>query len=158
MAELAMGLEASGHRFLWVVRFPSDKDRSASYFGESHGHGNSPIGYLPEGFVERTRDTALLVQEWIPQVGLALWRRASSKGKDGVAPREVAAAAVTELIVGEKGAAAREKACELREEAEKAWAPDGSRTRPSPVSGRKLHPHELMHTIAESFISMVYAR
>ncbi|CAD6237825.1 unnamed protein product [Miscanthus lutarioriparius] len=54
MAELAAGLEASGQRFLWVVRFPSDKDRSASFFGGGHGD-DSPLAYLPEGFVERSR-------------------------------------------------------------------------------------------------------
>ncbi|TKW15446.1 hypothetical protein SEVIR_5G237100v4 [Setaria viridis] len=174
MAELAAGLEASGQRFLWVVRFPRDKDRSASFFGggHGHGHGDSPLDYLPEGFVERTRGIGLAVAEWTPQVeilnhravggfvshcgwnstleavaagvpmlawplyaeqrmnavmlsservGLALRPRE----EDGVVPREEVAAAVTELIAGEKGAAAREKARELREAAAKAWAPDG---------------------------------
>jgi hydroquinone glucosyltransferase len=54
-----------------VVRFPSDKDRCASFFGGGHGHGHggdSPLGYLPEGFVERTRGTGLAVTEWVPQV------------------------------------------------------------------------------------------
>jgi len=178
MAELAAGLEASGQRFLWMVRFlPSDKDddRSASYLGG--GHGDSPLGYLPEGFVERTRATGLAVAEWTPQVevlnhravggflshcgwnstletvaagvptlawplyaeqrmnavilseqvGLALrLGRSGNKGKDGVlVPREEVAAAVTELMVGEKGAAARARARELRDAAAEAWAPDG---------------------------------
>ncbi|XP_039787018.1 hydroquinone glucosyltransferase-like [Panicum virgatum] len=44
-AELAAGLEGSGHRFLWVMRMPSldggnDKD--------------DPLAWLPEGFLERT--------------------------------------------------------------------------------------------------------
>jgi hydroquinone glucosyltransferase len=179
-AELAAGLEASGQRFLWVVRFPSDKDRCASFFGGGHGHGHgggSPLGYLPEGFVERTRGTGLAVTEWVPQVeilnhraiggflshcgwnstleavaagvpmlawplyaeqrtnavllservglALALRPRDSRKGNDGVVSREEVAAAVTELIVEAKGAAAREKARELREAAAEAWGPEG---------------------------------
>ncbi|CAL4975229.1 unnamed protein product [Urochloa decumbens] len=174
MAELAAGLEASGHKFLWVVRFPSDKDRSASFFGGGHGHSDDPLSYLPEGFVKRTRGVGLAVEEWAPQVevlshravggfvshcgwnstleavaagvpmlawplyaeqrvnavmlaervGLAL--RPRGDNDDGVVTREEVAAAVTELMVGEKGAAAREKARELREAAAEAWALDGT--------------------------------
>ncbi|CAL4955863.1 unnamed protein product [Urochloa decumbens] len=175
-AELAAGLEASGQRFLWVVRFPSDKDRSASFFGTAghgHGHGDSPLGYLPEGFAERTRCIGLAVAEWAPQVEILSHRAVGGfvshcgwnstleavaagvpmlawplyaeqrvnavmlaervglvllpRGKDdGIVTREEVAAAVTELVAGEKGAAAREKARELREAAAKAWGPDGT--------------------------------
>uniref|UniRef100_A0ACD5VNY3 Uncharacterized protein n=1 Tax=Avena sativa TaxID=4498 RepID=A0ACD5VNY3_AVESA len=68
-AELAAGLEASEQKFLWVVHFPSDKDRSAGYFGTSADHaGNDPLSYLPDGFVERTSGTGLAVPLWAPQV------------------------------------------------------------------------------------------
>uniref|UniRef100_A0A0D9V308 Glycosyltransferase n=1 Tax=Leersia perrieri TaxID=77586 RepID=A0A0D9V308_9ORYZ len=68
-AEMAAGLEASGQRFLWVVRFPSDKDNCASFFGGSGGDGgDSPMNYLPEGFLERTKGTGLTVPMWAPQV------------------------------------------------------------------------------------------
>ncbi|CAO2208711.1 unnamed protein product [Urochloa humidicola] len=172
--ELAAGLEASGQRFLWVVRLPNDKDSSAGYFGtEGHGDDN-PLSCLPEGFVERTRGVGLAVSEWAPQVevlnhravggflshcgwnstleavaagvpmlawplyaeqrvnaamlseraGLALALRPRANA-DEVVTREEVAAVVTELVVGEKGAAARKKARELREAAAEAWAPDG---------------------------------
>ncbi|KAL6842575.1 hypothetical protein ACP4OV_027419 [Aristida adscensionis] len=175
-AELAAGLEASGQRFLWVVRFPSDRDASASYFGAAADDGDGgPLRYLPPGFVERTKRVGLCVPQWAPQVetlshravggflshcgwnstleaaatgvptlawplyaeqrmnavmlseraGMALRPRAGGCREDGLVPREEVAAAVRELMVGEKGAAAREKARELREAAEKAWAPDG---------------------------------
>ncbi|KAK3164803.1 hypothetical protein QOZ80_1AG0025000 [Eleusine coracana subsp. coracana] len=65
-AELAAGLEASGQRFVWVVRFPSDTDRSASFFGS--GRGDDPVSYLPEGFVERTKGIGLCVSCWVPQL------------------------------------------------------------------------------------------
>ncbi|CAO2165584.1 unnamed protein product [Urochloa humidicola] len=173
MAELAAGLEAGGQKFLWVVRFPSDKDRSASFFGTAgHEGDDDPLSYLPEGFVERTRGIGLAVAEWAPQVeilshravggflshcgwnstleavaagvpmlawplyaeqrvnavmlveraGLALRPRGND---DGVFTREEVAEAVTELMLGEKGAAARKEARELQEAAAEAWAPDG---------------------------------
>jgi len=66
-AELAAGLEASGQRFLWVVRLPSDKDSCGAYFGPGD-HVDDPLSYLPEGFTERTRGTGLVVPQWAPQV------------------------------------------------------------------------------------------
>jgi hydroquinone glucosyltransferase len=66
-AELAAGLEASGQRFLWVVRLPSDKDSCGAYFGPGD-HADDPLSYLPEGFTERTRGTGLVVPQWAPQV------------------------------------------------------------------------------------------
>ncbi|KAK3161312.1 hypothetical protein QOZ80_1BG0075550 [Eleusine coracana subsp. coracana] len=175
-AELAAGLEASGQRFLWVVRFPRDTDSSASFFGS--GRGDDPVSYLPDGFVERTNGIGLCVSCWVPQleilnhravggflshcgwnstleavaagvptlawslyaeqrmnavmlsqrVGLAL-RPMTNHGEindEGVViSREEIASAVMELMVGDKGHAAREKARELREAAATAWAPDG---------------------------------
>jgi hydroquinone glucosyltransferase len=63
-AELAAGLEASGYRFLWVVRMPSMDGQEDE--GE-HGRGN-PLAWLPEGFLERTRGKGLAVSAWAPQV------------------------------------------------------------------------------------------
>jgi hydroquinone glucosyltransferase len=67
-SELAAGLEASGQRFLWVMQFPSDNDKCASFFGGGRGDGDSPVNYLPEGFAERTKGTGLAVPLWAPQV------------------------------------------------------------------------------------------
>jgi hydroquinone glucosyltransferase len=170
-AELAAGLEASRQRFLFVVRIPSDKDSSASFFDITAKLGGyDPLSYLPEGFVERTRRVGLCVPMWAPQVevlnhhavggflshcgwnstleaaaarvpvlawplypeqwlnavilservGLAL-----RPSVDGVVPRDEVAAVVRELLLGEKGGAARVKARQLQQAAAKAWAPDG---------------------------------
>lgn len=64
--ELAFGLEASGQRFIWVVRCPSDKDKSAAFLN-MQSTGN-PLNYLPEGFVERNKYKGMIVPSWAPQV------------------------------------------------------------------------------------------
>jgi hypothetical protein len=61
LVEIAVGLEKSGERFLWVVRSPSSPD------------GDSPPepdldALLPEGFLERTKDRGFVVKNWAPQV------------------------------------------------------------------------------------------
>jgi hydroquinone glucosyltransferase len=66
-AELAAGLEASGYRFLWVVRMPSMDGHEDE---EEHGRckNGNPLAWLPEGFLERTKDKGLAVAAWAPQV------------------------------------------------------------------------------------------
>ncbi|XP_004515369.1 hydroquinone glucosyltransferase [Cicer arietinum] len=62
--ELAFGLEISGCKFLWVVRVPS-KNSSSAYFSKQN---DDPLEYLPNGFLERTKDKGLVVASWAPQV------------------------------------------------------------------------------------------
>ncbi|KAF6999772.1 hypothetical protein CFC21_015750 [Triticum aestivum] len=61
-AELAAGLEASGQRFLWVVRMPSTDG------GHCGAGGDDPLAWLPEGFLARTSGRGLAVAAWAPQV------------------------------------------------------------------------------------------
>ncbi|PON96954.1 UDP-glucuronosyl/UDP-glucosyltransferase [Trema orientale] len=61
LTEMAMALESSGHRFLWVVRDPPSE-------GKEKEQGLDEI--LPEGFVERTRNRGLVVKRWAPQVAV----------------------------------------------------------------------------------------
>ncbi|KAL7203854.1 hypothetical protein ACSBR2_016999 [Camellia fascicularis] len=67
LTELALGLELSGQRFLWVVRNPSD-NASAAFFN-AHNQ-NDPFSFLPGGFLERTqgRGRGLVVPSWAPQI------------------------------------------------------------------------------------------
>ena len=61
LKEIAIGLEKSGHRFLWSVRLkPSEGQLHASYLG-NYGE------VLPEGFLERTKNIGMLCG-WAPQV------------------------------------------------------------------------------------------
>ncbi|XP_057740941.1 hydroquinone glucosyltransferase-like [Arachis stenosperma] len=62
--EIAFGLELSGHKFLWVVRNPSNFGGSA-YLNQQK---EDPLRYLPLGFVDRTKEQGLVVPSWAPQV------------------------------------------------------------------------------------------
>lgn len=64
MNELALGLEMSEQRFLWVVRSPNDFKANASFFNSL---SDNPFHFLPEGFVERTKARGLVVPSWAPQ-------------------------------------------------------------------------------------------
>ncbi|KAG8391924.1 hypothetical protein BUALT_Bualt01G0237500 [Buddleja alternifolia] len=63
--ELALGLEMSEQRFLWVVRCPNSTTSNATYFNVQNS--GDPLAYLPEGFLDRTRGRGLVVPLWAPQ-------------------------------------------------------------------------------------------
>ena len=66
MNELALGLELSCQKFLWVVREPNDI-ASAIYFDVSNTKKDH-LSFLPKGFLERTKNQGFLVSNWAPQV------------------------------------------------------------------------------------------
>ncbi|KAI3504793.1 hypothetical protein L1887_26512 [Cichorium endivia] len=68
LTELAIGLELSQQRFILVVRTPSDC-ASAAFFTAGFD-SDDPIAYLPDGFVERTKEVGLVVSSWVPQVAV----------------------------------------------------------------------------------------
>ncbi|PHU16717.1 hypothetical protein BC332_12412 [Capsicum chinense] len=57
--ELAMGLERSKQKFLWVLR---DADRGDIFTGEARRFE------LPEGYEERVKGVGLVVRDWAPQL------------------------------------------------------------------------------------------
>uniref|UniRef100_A0A1J3J3F9 Glycosyltransferase n=1 Tax=Noccaea caerulescens TaxID=107243 RepID=A0A1J3J3F9_NOCCA len=63
--ELAFGLAESENRFIWVIRSPSGIANS-SYFN-SHTQ-TDPLTFLPDGFLDRTKEKGLVVPYWAPQV------------------------------------------------------------------------------------------
>lgn len=65
LKEMAIGLERSKVRFLWVVRVPPPHDEARRELAELEPGVNS---FLPEGFVERTRGRGMIVESWAPQV------------------------------------------------------------------------------------------
>ncbi|KAM0875756.1 hypothetical protein ACQ4PT_036581 [Festuca glaucescens] len=62
--EIAVDLEASGQRFLWVVRSPPSDD-PAKKFEKTPEPDLGAL--LPEGFLDRTKGTGLVVKSWTPQ-------------------------------------------------------------------------------------------
>ncbi|KAK4551259.1 hypothetical protein RGQ29_032435 [Quercus rubra] len=66
MKELALGLELSEQKFLWVVRSPNNELAQAAYFSDQT-LDNNPLSFLPEGFIERTKEQGLVVPSWAPQ-------------------------------------------------------------------------------------------
>ncbi|KAK3125993.1 hypothetical protein QOZ80_7BG0612440 [Eleusine coracana subsp. coracana] len=56
MAELARGLELSGHRFFWVLRFPKEEDDNDE---NSHAARSLPRGFDPA--------QGIVIQGWAPQ-------------------------------------------------------------------------------------------
>jgi len=68
--ELALGLELSKHKFLWVnLRAPNDR-ASATYFSDGGlvDDDDDPLQFLPKGFLERTKEQGLVMCGWAPQV------------------------------------------------------------------------------------------
>lgn len=59
IVELALGLEGSGQRFLWVLRSPPNAASSTEV-----------SALLPPGFEQRTKDRGLIVTSWAPQVAI----------------------------------------------------------------------------------------
>jgi UDP-glucoronosyl and UDP-glucosyl transferase len=60
--EIAIGLENSGHRFLWVVRSPPNPEKRFEKLPEPDLNI-----LLPEGFMKRTSDRGFIVKSWAPQ-------------------------------------------------------------------------------------------
>ncbi|CAI8608351.1 unnamed protein product [Vicia faba] len=63
--ELALGLELSDHKFLWVIRSPSSA-ANAAYL--SAQNDVDPLKFLPSGFLERTEEKGLAIPSWAPQI------------------------------------------------------------------------------------------
>ncbi|KAJ4961848.1 hypothetical protein NE237_021758 [Protea cynaroides] len=64
LKEIAVGLERSGLRFLWVVRNPLVEDKSWRHLAPPEPDLEA---LLPEGFLERTKDRGFVVKLWAPQ-------------------------------------------------------------------------------------------
>ncbi|PNX92419.1 hydroquinone glucosyltransferase-like protein [Trifolium pratense] len=66
IVELAMGLEFSNQKFLWVVRAPAGSSTDAAYL--STQNDVDPLQFLPSGFLERTKEKGLVIPSWAPQI------------------------------------------------------------------------------------------
>ena len=67
LKEIAVGLERSGHAFLWAVSAPVAPDADSTKRFE--GRGEAALeALLPDGFLDRTRGRGLVVPKWAAQV------------------------------------------------------------------------------------------
>ncbi|XP_044336105.1 anthocyanidin 5,3-O-glucosyltransferase-like, partial [Triticum aestivum] len=67
LKEIVVGLEKSGHAFLWAVRAPVAPNTDATKRFEGRAEAAvEPL--LPEGFLDRTRGREMVVSSWAPQV------------------------------------------------------------------------------------------
>lgn len=63
LKEIAVALERSDQRFLWVVKWPLDDDDEEEEFELER--------VLPQGFPERTKEKGMVGKSWAPQVTLS---------------------------------------------------------------------------------------
>ncbi|KAJ3672447.1 hypothetical protein LUZ60_007168 [Juncus effusus] len=61
--KIAIGLENSGQRFLWVVRVTDDMNKIFE-----HKPVSDLDTVLPEGFLDRTKDHGMVIKSWAPQI------------------------------------------------------------------------------------------
>ncbi|XP_022734355.1 UDP-glycosyltransferase 88A1-like [Durio zibethinus] len=67
LREIAVGLERSGQRFLWVVRNPPSENQSPAMNEKMDPDLNL---LLPEGFLERTKERGHVAKSWVPQAAV----------------------------------------------------------------------------------------
>ncbi|KAF0910923.1 hypothetical protein E2562_005320 [Oryza meyeriana var. granulata] len=67
LKEIAVGLENSGQRFIWVVRTPPTTTEGFKKYMEQRPELDLDAVF-PEGFMERTQDRGFIVTSWAPQV------------------------------------------------------------------------------------------
>ncbi|KAI3944598.1 hypothetical protein MKW98_021056 [Papaver atlanticum] len=135
--EIAVGLEKSRQRFLWVVRIAPPKEKNG------HNSGSTEPGLdelLPEGFLERTRERAVCAG--VPMIGwplyaeqrvnrvalvkelkLSLWLNESENGLVNAAEIE---ARVNILMDSDEGRALKERVTVAKNEAKLALSEGGS--------------------------------
>jgi hydroquinone glucosyltransferase len=69
--ELALALEMTQRRFVWVVKRPDEDTANGAFFGTRRGEDDhEALGFLPRGFIERTSGLGLVLPSWAPQTAI----------------------------------------------------------------------------------------
>ncbi|KAL3830161.1 hypothetical protein ACJIZ3_018963 [Penstemon smallii] len=74
LKELALGLEMSEQRFLWVVKSPHDEARNATYFTIDEKEEMDRFEFLSTDFMNRTKGKGFLLAQWAPQIEILAHR------------------------------------------------------------------------------------
>ncbi|KAM1981634.1 hypothetical protein ACFX15_038102 [Malus domestica] len=125
MSELALGLELSQKRFVWVARPPNEASVSGNFFKASF-NADDPASYLPKGFLDRTRGRGLVTSSWAPQVAVlshqfvAVWPEAEEDDGKRVVGRCEVEGVVRTILDKEEGEGLRRRVRELQGTAMKA--------------------------------------
>ncbi|XP_051225800.1 hydroquinone glucosyltransferase [Lolium perenne] len=70
-AELALALEMTHRRFLWIINRPDEDTASGAFFGtRRREEDDDELGFLPRGFIERTSEVGLVLPSWEPQTAI----------------------------------------------------------------------------------------
>uniref|UniRef100_A0A0D9WIW1 UDP-glycosyltransferases domain-containing protein n=1 Tax=Leersia perrieri TaxID=77586 RepID=A0A0D9WIW1_9ORYZ len=120
LREIAVGLEKSNQRFLWVVRAPIDSDDPEKEYDPSAEPDLDAV--LPDGFLQRTSGRGIVVKLWAPQVDVLRHR---ATGAFGLVTAEKVEAKVRLVIESEVGRELRMRVTAHMEAAAVAWADDG---------------------------------
>ncbi|KAE8703803.1 Anthocyanidin 3-O-glucosyltransferase 5 [Hibiscus syriacus] len=136
MIELALGLELSQQRFIWVIRPPAESNDDLCFTVRNSSHGDEGLAsYLPEAFLERTKTVGFIISELgstrqrmnatllAEEVRIAVRLKSPWKGIVG---REEIKMMVKTLMVDEEGHAMRGRVKELTSSGERTRSDNGS--------------------------------
>ncbi|KAF2319683.1 hypothetical protein GH714_018000 [Hevea brasiliensis] len=120
LREIAIGLERSGQRFLWVVRNPPSDNQSLAISAHPDPNLNA---LLPDGFLDRTKERGLVVKSWAPQVAVL---NHNSEDENGFVTALEVEKRVNQLMQSESGNSVRERTIAMKKAAKAAVSEGGS--------------------------------
>ncbi|RZC45056.1 hypothetical protein C5167_037999 [Papaver somniferum] len=123
LTELASGVEMSEHKFLWVLRSPTDKSADANYLNSQSVR--DPFELLPKGFSERTKMTEQKMNAVMLTDDLKVALR-PKVNKNGIIGRDEISRCVKGVMEGGEGIELRSRMGDLKGAATSSLSEGGS--------------------------------